>query len=162
MAEIPRTFIPCETCKQDPRALVNTTESWIYLCAKCRASRNRINRINEVRKGVDPIAGAFNVRMGLNFDIEGLKERLTSMFFIREADFTDKISKVIDEALTDENIEKRIKAEVEKEIADEMRREVGHRIRSEINKRLGTEDVRRKIEDEVKSELIRHGLRSDT
>ncbi len=153
------TFRPCDACisklaRVSPAALdLSDPTSWIYFCDECRKKRRDIQLRNEVRTAQDPVAGAFNVRTEMRFEVEKLREQLVAMFTLREDELRAKVQTALEMATTDEAINATIEKHVKEVFHEEFKRALHWTIKSAIEKKLGSEAVKQRIADTVEREL---------
>jgi hypothetical protein len=153
------TFVPCEKCRKalsSKMPVMNPLEdpmSWVYLCDACRRERHAALRKETVRRASDPVEGAFAVRLGLNFEIQALREKIVAMFCLREEDVRQKVQIALEQATTDAHLDAMIEQAVKKELEEVFKRELRGAIQSAVDKKLGKEEWRRKIADRVEREI---------
>lgn len=153
------TFVPCEKCQTVLRTKMPGVDpladpmSWVFLCDACRRLRHEELRGEAVRKARDPIAGAFDVRLGLNFEIAALREKIVAMFCLREDDIREKVQAALEQATTEAHLTAMIEQAVKKELEEEFKRELTRTIQRSVQKKLGSDEWRKKIEERVAREI---------
>lgn len=93
----------------------------------------------------NPVASAFEASASMTFDIRGLKERIVSMFSIREASLTKKVEAAIKQATSEEHIDAMIAAAVNREVREVFQREMQFAIQRKVEARFKTEEWKKKL-----------------
>ena len=112
-----------------------------------------------------PVHSAFNANATIGFTIEGLREQVVSMFTLREESLRAAVQKALDSALSQDNVQRMIDAEVAREVRNVFEREIHVEVSRAVTQRCGSVAFQKKIAERVKQELEladKYGTRMDT